>query len=94
MSKILRIVSADPVIHGVLKIVWDDGYEGIVDFRHFLAIGKVYTPLRDPAFFATVKVEEYGHSIGWITSEGNEIDLGADSLQELAKRQAQLLVAS
>ncbi|MFL5260169.1 MAG: DUF2442 domain-containing protein [Hyphomicrobiales bacterium] len=94
MTDLLRIVSAEPVIHGVLKIVWNDGYEGVVDFRHFLAIGKVYTPLREPEFFKTVRVEPYGHSIEWLTPEGREIDFGSDSLQELAKRQARLLLAS
>ena len=94
MSDILRIVSAEPVIHGVLKIVWNDGYEGVVDLRHLLAIGKVYTLLRDPEFFKSVCVEEYGHAIEWRTPEGEEIDFGADSLQELARKQAQLLLAS
>ena len=37
MSQILGVVSAEPVIHGVLKILWNDGYAGIVDFRHLLA---------------------------------------------------------
>ena len=31
MKRLPRIVSAEPVIHGVLKIVWNDGYEGVVD---------------------------------------------------------------
>ena len=33
MKKLPRIVSTEPVIHGVLKIVWSDGYEGVVDLR-------------------------------------------------------------
>src|ERR1700676_3686741 len=31
VKKPSRIVSAEPVIHGVLKIAWNDGYEGVVD---------------------------------------------------------------
>jgi hypothetical protein len=27
VKKLPRIVTAEPVIHGVLKIVWNDGYE-------------------------------------------------------------------
>ena len=92
MTDILRIVTAESVIHGVLKIVWNGGFEGIVDLRHLLKIGKVYTPLRDPAFFKSVRVEEYGHSIGWAGPEGREIDFGADSLQSLSKTQAKALM--
>jgi hypothetical protein len=41
-----RMVSVSPVIHGVLKIVWNDGYEGVVDLRPLLAKGKIFTHLR------------------------------------------------
>ncbi len=40
MKKLPRIRSAEPVIHGVLKIIWDDGYEGVVDLRPTIARGK------------------------------------------------------
>lgn len=92
MTAIVRIVSAEPVIHGVLKLSWSDGFEGIVDIRHLMAIGKVYTPLRDSEFFQTVKVTEYGHSIEWIDADGRQIDFGADSLQALSRTQADLLL--
>ena len=92
MTEIVRIVTAEPVIHGVLKIAWSDGFEGIVDIRHLLAIGKVYTPLRDPVFFQSVKVTEHGHSIEWIGTDGRQIDFGADSLQILSRTQADLVL--
>jgi hypothetical protein len=91
MNDLLRIKSAEPVIHGVLKLSWNDGYVGLVDFRRFLQLGKVYTPLRDPAFFDAVTVEAYGHSIGWTARDGTEIDFGADRLWEMAHEQAELL---
>lgn len=94
MTEILRFTSAEPIMHGVLKLAWNDGYEAVVDFRRFLAIGKAFLPLRDPAFFRTVRVAEYGHGIEWITPEGLQIDFGADATRELAERQAQLLQAS
>ena len=94
MTEIVRIVSAEPVIHGVLKMAWNDGFEGIVDLRHLLAIGKVYMPLRDPSFFRTVRVAEYGHSIEWTDAEGRTIDFGADSLETLSRTQADLLLKS
>lgn len=94
MTDIVRILSAEPVIHGVLKMKWSDGFEGIVDLRNFMAIGKVYLPLRDTQFFQTVKVTEFGHSIEWIDGNGRQIDFGADSMQALSRAQADLLLNS
>jgi len=91
MKKLLpRIVSVEPVIHGVLKIVWNDGYEGVVDLRPTIARGKVFTHLKKPENFRRVRVSEYGHSIEWIDEDGSEIDFGADTLRLKAENQAQL----
>jgi Protein of unknown function (DUF2442) len=90
MKKLPRIKSAEPVIHGVLKIVFLDGYEGVVDLRPLIAIGKIFTWLQKPENFAAVQVEEYGHSISWIDANGYEIDLGADGLRRDCERQAEI----
>jgi hypothetical protein len=90
MKKLPRIVSAEPVIHGVLKIVWTDGYEGVVDMRPTIARGKIFTYLQKPRNFQKVKVSEYGHSIEWKNEKGDEIDFGADSLRAKAESQAKL----
>jgi hypothetical protein len=42
MKKLPCIVEAQPAIHGVLKIKFDDGYEGVVDLRPLIAKGKVF----------------------------------------------------
>jgi hypothetical protein len=90
MTEIPRIVAAEPVIHGVLKITWNDGYEGVVDLRPTIARGRIFTYLQDPRNFAKVRVSEYGHSIEWINEKGEEIDFGADSLRQRAEKQAEL----
>jgi hypothetical protein len=90
MKKPPRIVSADPVIHGVLKIVWNDGYEGVVDLRPTITRGKIFTYLQKPKNFQKVKVSEYGHSIEWINEKGEEIDFGADALRAKAESQRKL----
>ncbi len=91
MKKLLRVLAAEAVIPGVLKIRWDDGYEGIVDIRGLLTAGPIFEPLRDPEYFRTVQVESYGHSIFW-GEEGNEVvDFGCDRLREMAEEQAALL---
>lgn len=84
------MVSVSPVIHGVLKIVWTDGYEGVIDLRPLLARGKIFTYLQTPANFEKVKLGEYGHSIYWLDDKGYEIDLSADSLRRDAEKQAEL----
>lgn len=90
VKKLPRIVSATPVIHGVLKVVWNDGYEGVVDLRPTIARGRIFTYLQNRENFAKVRVSEYGHSIEWINDKGEEIDFGADTLRSKAENQARL----
>ena len=90
VKKLPRIVVAQPVIHGVLKIVWTDGYEGVVDLRPTIARGKIFTYLQNPKNFTKVRVSEYGHSIEWINEKREEIDFGADTLRSKAENQARL----
>jgi Protein of unknown function (DUF2442) len=92
MSEIIRMKSVEPILYGVLKIVWLDGYEAIVDLRPVIADGAIFEFLRStPARFADVKLEDYGHSIFWIDDRGDEVDFGADSLRIRAERQAAIL---
>lgn len=90
MTEIPRIVSAEPVIHGVLKIRWNDGYDGVVDLRPILERGEAFTHLQDPDRFREVHVGEYGHAVFWINDRGEEIDFGADALRRRAVEQAEL----
>ena len=83
-------MSAQPVIHGVLKIVWSDGYEGIVDLRPTIARGRIFTYLQKPKNFQKVRVGDYGHSIEWINEKSEEIDFSADTLRAKAENQARL----
>jgi len=90
VKKLPRIITAEPVIHGVLKIVWNDGYEGVVDLRPTIARGRIFTYLQKPKSFVKVQVSEYGHSIERINERGEEIDFGGDTLRLKAENQAQL----
>ena len=90
MKKLSCIVEAQPVIHGVLKVKFDDGYEGVVDLRPLIAKGKVFAWLSAPEHFAAVRVDEFGHSASWLDDEGYVIDLSADSLRRDAERQAEI----
>jgi hypothetical protein len=90
VKKLPRIVSAEPIIHGVLKIVWNDSYEGVVDLRPTIARGRVFTYLKKPKNFQKVRVGDYGHSIEWMNEKGEEIDFAADTLRRKAENQARL----
>jgi hypothetical protein len=91
MTEIPRIVSAEAVIYGVLKISWNDGYTGLVDLRPVIARGQIFTYLQQPENFQEFQVGEYGHGIVWTNEQGEEIDFGADSLRQRAEQQAALL---
>jgi hypothetical protein len=90
MKKLPRITLAEPVIHGVLKIVWNDGYEGIVDLRPTIARGRIFTYLQDAKNFSKVRVSKFGHSVEWTNEDGDQIDFGADTLRSKAENQARL----
>ncbi len=92
MTDITPIQTAEPVIFGVVKIVWKDGFAGIVDLRPLLGKGEMFEfPRVDPARFDNVKLEDHGHKTFWLDDEGDEIDFGPESLRQRAERQAGLL---
>jgi hypothetical protein len=92
MSEIPRMSSVEPILFGVVKIVWVDGFKAIVDLRPVLAEGDIFAFLRaSPNTFDKVELDEFGHSIRWFDNEGDEIDFGSDSLRRRAERQAEIL---
>jgi hypothetical protein len=91
MSDILRIKGAEAVLPGVLKLAWNDGYEGIVDLRGIIAEGELFEHLRNPDNFKNVRVERHGHSIYWGEEGEEEVDFGCDRLREIAQEQAALV---
>jgi hypothetical protein len=88
MTNVLHITSIHVIAHGVIRICWDDNYEGVVDLRPIIARGKVFTPLNDSDFFKTARVAPYGHSIYWGEEDNEEVDFGCDRLREMAEEQA------
>ena len=75
MTDIIAMQSAEPVIYGVVKIVWKDGFAGIVDLRPLLAKGEMFAFLRvTPSRFDDLKLEEHGTRFtGWMTREMRSI---------------------
>jgi hypothetical protein len=92
MSEIVRIASVEPVLYGVVKIGWKDGYEAMVDLRPVIAEGDMFSFLRDTAErFRDVQIAEAGHAIFWLDDTGDEIGFSSNALRERAERQAEIL---
>ena len=76
---------------GIVKIVWKDGFTGVVDLRPVLAKGAMFEFFRaHPGRFDDLRLEDYGHSIFWLDDQGDEIDFGSESLRRNAEAQASL----
>ena len=76
MEKITHVKALDGY-H--LEIFFDDGVHGVVSLSDRL-FGPVFEPLKNPAFFAQVRVDEFG-VVAW----PNGADLAPDALYERLK---------
>ncbi|HUE46462.1 MAG TPA: hypothetical protein VMO81_09445 [Aestuariivirgaceae bacterium] len=65
----------------VVILTFADGYKAELNLQRLLDVGKVFEPLRDHEFFRTAHPGSSGSSLEWITPEGQEIDLCADTLR-------------
>ena len=75
-----RIADVSVARYPVLKVTFNDGVFGEYDLSEMITDGPIFEPLRDPAYFATVAVAEYGHSFGWnLQDVGHEIDFCPDA---------------
>jgi len=70
------VVFVEPFGDYRLRIRFDDGVEGVIDVEQLVEFTGVFEPLRDPAFFAKVKVHPELGTICW----SNDADLDSDVL--------------
>lgn len=68
----------------LLLILWHSGKQTKVDVSEYLK-SPGYEKLKEPLFFASAVVEEWGHGVEWTDGE---IGIDADSLYRLGKEQA------
>ena len=81
-QQIIKSISVEPT--SLLIIVWRSGKQTKVDVSEYLN-SPGYERLREPKFFRTAVVEEWGHGVEWADGE---IGIDADSLYRLGKEQA------
>ena len=70
------VATVRPLDNYQLEVTFDDGTNGVVSLKDRL-FGPVFEPLRDPAMFRQVTVDEFG-AICW----PNGADLAPDALYE------------
>jgi hypothetical protein len=82
-KKLIRIVRTDLVSTPVLRVLFDDGVERVVDFSDLVATSKWFRMLSVPTTFETVEVVNNGRALQWITG----VDFCADALRIMADEQ-------
>jgi hypothetical protein len=79
----LKITQVEALPATRLRITWGNGKQTEVDAGDYLQ-APGYERLRDPVFFATVQVEEWGHGVEWPAAD---IGIPADALYRFSKEQ-------
>lgn len=76
MIVLIDIVDAKPVGGYSLLLRFEDGAEGVVDLTPSLSFNGVFAPLKDPEYFAQVRVDPESGTVVW----PNGADLDPDVL--------------
>jgi hypothetical protein len=83
MQKVVKVEALDGYR---LSIYFDDGVAGTVDLSARL-FGPVFEPLKDPAYFRRVAIDEFG-----VVCWPNGADLAPDALHARLRKQAAAVV--
>jgi hypothetical protein len=81
VEPLVDIIGVEVVADQTLRLTFADGTVGDVDFADHEWRG-VLEPLRDPAFFAEVRVDPDSGTVAW----PNGLDLAPEPLYEKARR--------
>jgi hypothetical protein len=76
-----RIVKVETLPDLHVRVTYDDGFSGTLDFRPYIEWGDAAKPLRDPALFARAHIGPGGVSLAWTASDGQDIDFCADAVR-------------
>lgn len=87
MTRFYKIAAVEIPRYPVLRLTFDDGFAGEVDFSSTIAKGGMLAFLADPAAFAMVQIGERGRCLLWIDPDGEEVDFCADALRFQAEEQ-------
>jgi len=76
------IVKAEYIQKYKLKVEFENGYSGIVDFSEYSNRGGVFSKFKDLNFFKKYSVSEDLGTIVW----GNEIDIAPETIYKRCKQ--------
>jgi hypothetical protein len=79
--KLYKIVDVSVPRYPVVRLTFDDGFSGDVDFGETIAQGGAMTLLRDSAVFKDVGIRDGGRALGWGDEDGGDLDFCADALR-------------
>jgi hypothetical protein len=79
-----RITHVQALPDWQLEVRFADGTQGVISIKERL-FGPVFEPLKDPAFFAQVTLDEFG-AVCW----PNGADLAPDALYETIRKKSQV----
>ena len=65
-----------------IRLAFEDGTVGDVDLSYLTNRGPVFHPLRDPAYFATFRLDPEANTIIW----PNEADIAPETLYVLTRQ--------
>jgi hypothetical protein len=75
-----KLRAVEVVRYPVLRLTFEDGLAGELDFSAHTATGPAFEPLKDAAFFRTARITDDGHAFGWrLDDVSHEIDFSADA---------------
>ena len=81
MRMLVDVISVRPLGGHRLWLRFEDGIEGELDLARVLSFEGVFAPLREPEFFARVRIDDEWGTIGW----PGEIDLDSEMLHSLVR---------
>ena len=85
MTALPRIKKIRAIPNHQLAITWKDGGTDSVDMEGTLSDFEPFKPLQDEELFSEVEIVAHGRGVAW----PNGLDFSADSLEFLAKQQAE-----
>lgn len=76
-----QLLEATPSGDFGVRVRFEDGTEATVDLAYLSDYGGVFEPLRDPAFFARLRIDDEGATLIW----PNDADIAPETLYARAK---------
>lgn len=65
VTELIRVATVEVLDHYKLRVAFNDGLVRDVDLSYLKDRGPIFEPLRDPEFFASVRVDPEARTVVW-----------------------------